>query len=231
MRSLFIPFFLLSTSCFALEWESGTKKVNLVELYTSESCSSCPPAEKWLNGLKDESALYKKIVPVEYHVDYWNYLSWTDKHSDNSYTRRQRSFAQKRGTSVFTPQILHNGKTDLRYSADYPLKQNENAPSLKINLDQEKGVVNLSTDYAKKFICEASITKGGFVSKVKAGENSGKTLRHEFVVQELQTVLSNNKKCRFDFKNLKSEKDKGIAIWIRSPETFEVIQATGYRLN
>lgn len=231
MKFLSLFFTLVSLNSFALNWESGTEKIHLVELYTSESCSSCPPAEAWLNNLKDDDLLYKEVVPVEYHVDYWNYLSWEDKHSDNKFTRRQRLFAQKRGTSVFTPQILQNGKKDLRYSAHYPKKANKKVPNLKVSVNQKTGEVLLTTKNSPNLVCEAVLTQGGYVSKIRSGENSGKTLKHEFVVEEMKTKRLKNNECRFKFDNLENKKGRGIALWLRSPDTFEVIQATGKALN
>lgn len=231
MKLLFLTIVLIPFKSYALEWESGSDKTNLIELYTSESCSSCPRAERWLNKIKDDPSLYQSIVPVEYHVDYWNYLNWEDKFSDNKYTSRQRQFAQKRKTSVFTPQILQNGSLDLKYPASYPAKSKEKAPNLKIKLNQKSGKVVLEVNRTDSLLCEAVVTQGGFITKVKSGENSGKTLKHEFVVKELQTTRLKNKKCEFSFLNLDSTEGKGIALWLRSPETFEVIQATGRKLN
>ncbi|MAZ49838.1 MAG: hypothetical protein CME65_14850 [Halobacteriovoraceae bacterium] len=231
MKLLFLILILVSFKSFALEWESGTDKSYLIELYTSESCSSCPPAERWLNKIKESSSLYQSIVPVEYHVDYWNYLNWEDKHSDNKYTRRQRQFAQKRKTSVFTPQILQNGSLDLKYTASYPIESDEKAPNLKVKLNQNSGKVVLEVNRTDSLLCEAAVTQGGFKTKIKSGENSGKTLKHEFVVKELQTTSLKNKKCEFSFSNLGSAGGKGIALWLRSPESFKVIQATGRKLD
>src|SRR5271154_7473575 len=68
---------------------SGTSRVQLLELYSSESCSGCPPADAWVSELKEKSDLWKHVVPVVFHVDYWNYLGWKDGLSSDTMTKRQ----------------------------------------------------------------------------------------------------------------------------------------------
>ncbi|MCK5360690.1 MAG: DUF1223 domain-containing protein, partial [Gammaproteobacteria bacterium] len=82
MTSILLPLLLAGsafiTTAYAEEkhFSSGEGKVNLVELYTSEGCSSCPPAEKWMNNLKDDPRLWQHFVPLAFHVDYWDYIGW-----------------------------------------------------------------------------------------------------------------------------------------------------------
>src|SRR6476661_2706945 len=78
-------------------FESGDTQNSLIELFTSEGCSSCPPAEKWLSAFKSNPDLWKKIVPVAFHVDYWNHLGWRDRVSTPEVTQRQQHYAAGRG--------------------------------------------------------------------------------------------------------------------------------------
>ena len=90
---------------------SGPSKVQLVELYSSESCSSCPPADQWISGLKDESGLWKKFVPVVFHVDYWNHLGWKDGLSSQLMTKRQINISRLwPSPAVYTPAVVVDGK-------------------------------------------------------------------------------------------------------------------------
>ena len=83
----------------------------LVELFTSEGCSSCPPADAWISQLKESPDLWKKIVPVAFHVDYWNNLGWRDRFAKPEFTARQRRYvAAWGGDSVYTPGFVVNGK-------------------------------------------------------------------------------------------------------------------------
>src|SRR6202020_1540486 len=74
-------------------FQSGPQRVALLEVYTSEGCSSCPPAESWLSELKGSQGLWNEFVPVAFHVDYWNNLGWKDRFSDKQYTERKKSYA------------------------------------------------------------------------------------------------------------------------------------------
>jgi hypothetical protein len=93
------------------QFQSGNAQISLVELYTSEGCSSCPPAEAALTKLKDDPGLWKTFVPVAWHVDYWNYLGWRDRFSSVRFTERQRGYAAGWGSdSVYTPAFAVNGR-------------------------------------------------------------------------------------------------------------------------
>jgi hypothetical protein len=73
--------------------ETSSSQVRLLELFSSEGCSSCPPAETWLSNLQNSSELWKSIVPVSFHVTYWDYLGWTDRFARPEYTQRQQEYA------------------------------------------------------------------------------------------------------------------------------------------
>src|SRR5579862_2415659 len=83
----------IAANAAPLQFQSSERQVALVELYTSEGCSSCPPAESWLSGLKEKPGLWSEFVPVAFHVDYWNSLGWRDKWSSQQYSDRQRDYA------------------------------------------------------------------------------------------------------------------------------------------
>jgi hypothetical protein len=97
--------------CFAVAaradeavFESGANKVHLLELFTSEGCSSCPPAEEWLTKLKQNPGLWRDFVPVAFHVDYWDHLGWRDRFAAKEWTARQQMYATRwKAESVYTP--------------------------------------------------------------------------------------------------------------------------------
>src|SRR5581483_3259392 len=113
-------FFVLMTATLALHaadtpsgvtLRSGDSQASLIELFSSEGCSSCPPAEEWLSGLQTSNGLWKEFVPVSFHVDYWDYLGWKDKWASPEFTRRQRSYASLfNSDSVYTPEFVLNGR-------------------------------------------------------------------------------------------------------------------------
>src|SRR5512146_1099322 len=94
-----------------MRFQSSEKMTSLVELYTSEGCSSCPPAEAWLSRQKNAAGLWKNFVPVAFHVDYWDYLGWRDPWAAAQFSDRQRAHAQQwRSDTVYTPGFVLNGR-------------------------------------------------------------------------------------------------------------------------
>src|SRR5262245_15218825 len=92
-------------------FQSPDRQTALLELYTSEGCSSCPSAETWLSRLKDSPGLWKDYVPVALHVDYWDYLGWRDRWGSKAFSDRQRTYAQLwQSDSIYTPGFVLNGK-------------------------------------------------------------------------------------------------------------------------
>jgi hypothetical protein len=91
--------------------QSPEGRVSLLELYTSEGCSSCPPADRWLSTLRDDPRLWRLVVPVAFHVDYWDYLGWRDRFADPAHAERQRTLAgQGLLSTVYTPGLVLDGK-------------------------------------------------------------------------------------------------------------------------
>src|SRR5262249_43250176 len=89
---------------------SGAERVALLELYTSEGCDSCPPADKWVSELPAKKLGADRVIALAFHVDYWNYIGWIDPYAQARFSERQRQQATRRGASfVFTPQLLLNG--------------------------------------------------------------------------------------------------------------------------
>jgi hypothetical protein len=90
--------------------KSGPKTAALVELYTSEGCSSCPPADRWLSGLSAQGYVPERVVPLALHVDYWDYIGWKDPYAKRVFSQRQRKLTQlQRLALVYTPQVMLQG--------------------------------------------------------------------------------------------------------------------------
>ena len=103
--------------------QSGPQQVPLIEVFTSEGCSSCVPAWKWLNNLKNEPGLWQDFIPVSFHVDYWDYLGWKDRLSQKNFSERQYAYASswEEGT-VYTPGLILNGKEWQSWNKQKPFK-------------------------------------------------------------------------------------------------------------
>ena len=164
---------------------SGPTITPVVELYTSEGCSSCPPADKWASSLKGTGA-----VVQAFHVGYWDYIGWVDRFAAPAYTNRQRQIAARENLrSIYTPQAVLNGKDWPNWSGQP--KANE-AAKASIALKQlapdqfEASVMPLpALQNASTWSAYWTITEHGHNSKVQAGENAGEFLKHDFVVRQL----------------------------------------------
>ncbi len=160
---------------------SGPTITPVVELYTSEGCSSCPPADKWASTLKD-----KGMVVQAFHVGYWDYIGWVDRFAAPAYTQRQRDVAAKNGLrSIYTPQAVLNGKDWPNWgSQPRPGEPSRASIALKqLAADQfEASVTPLQT--GASWSAYWTITEHGHNSKVQAGENAGEFLKHDFVVRQ-----------------------------------------------
>src|SRR5215471_9400646 len=102
---------VVSLGAEQIQFQSGTNRTAVIELYTSEGCSSCPPAEEWFSKLKAHPRLWIDFVPAAFHVDYWDYLGWRDPFGAAAYSDRQRAYAAEwKSRSVYTPGFVLDGK-------------------------------------------------------------------------------------------------------------------------
>jgi len=168
-------------------FESGPKKVQLLELFTSEGCSSCPPAEASLSRLVNDSRLWREFVPVAFHVDYWDRLGWKDPFASVEWTKRQQTYAENwKSESVYTPAFVLDGR-EWR-NANVPSANNDAPGVLKIAVRGDNIVaVNFEPANGTSGEFEIYLARLGFGIKVNVGggENNGRNLRHDFVVLSL----------------------------------------------
>ena len=191
--------------------ESGEYKASVVELYTSEGCSSCPPADNFLSqlGNTQESEL---IIPLAFHVDYWDYIGWKDPYARNDYTRRQRVIARVNNqASIYTPEFVVDGAeargsrtiTD-KVSAGYRSRAEADI-RLKVSaIDAGKLTARVSIDtvsYAGEDTPEVylAVFENSLSSRIEAGENRGKQLAHDFVVRHLSAPQATGSGQQHDF--------------------------------
>ena len=107
----FIFSFLIVISSFFNNVDDATKPIVVVELFTSEGCSSCPPADKLLSRIVDDANDHVEVLALSFHVDYWDYIGWKDPYAKSTFTQRQRAYARKFYSSqIYTPQMVVNGK-------------------------------------------------------------------------------------------------------------------------
>ena len=178
--------FVTATGIFAQQNQcsvtSGEALTPVIELYTSEGCSSCPPADKWASSLKTGGA-----VVQAFHVGYWDYIGWVDRFAAPAYTQRQREIAAKNNLrSIYTPQVVLDGKDWPRWGGTVASKEPARASIVlkQLGADQfEASVTPLSP--ATGWSAYWTVTEHGHNSKVLSGENKGEFLKHDFVVRQL----------------------------------------------
>lgn len=231
----------ISTLSYAHTYTSTNRPTQLIELYTSEGCSSCPPADRWVNNLKNHPKLWSEFIPIAFHVDYWDYIGWKDPFADPLFTRRQRQYTYERHLSgVYTPAMLLNGKEWLSWRRQSQLKLPQNTArtgKLSVNLDKQMTIkARFLPVHAQSSDLQLNIAILGFdvQSTINAGENNGHTFTHNFVVLGYKSIaMKLNKKGTYtatieQFPDLHQQANKlAISAWINTKNSLAPIQATG----
>ncbi len=209
----------------------------VVELFTSEGCSSCPAADEAVGRLKGWK---KNLYILSFHVDYWNYLGWKDAFSDPAYSGRQQEY----GTffhlsSIYTPQIIVNGKVEFVGSEESTLRKvieesiNETPKSeIKIKVLQEsnhKIPVSISSDGNSALKLNLALVQNFTSDFIQRGENKGKTLSHFFTVREFK-VQTNPKVSNTYFLNIPTgfrSSDYSVVAFLQDTNNGHIIAANG----
>ena len=207
-------------------FESGPQRIHLLELFTSEGCSSCPPAEAWLSKLKAEPRLWKDFVPLAFHVDYWDRLGWRDPFAAKEWTARQYQYsANWKSESVYTPGFVLDGREWQERSV--PASTSEKVGVLKFSIANDKISAEFSPANGALKDVDLHLATLGFdlTTKVTAGENSGRSLRQDFVVLSLVNQKILDRKAEIAFNP--DPRAGAIAAWVTAPNQIEPIQAVG----
>jgi len=225
-----------ATECVA---RAETQSVPLVELYTSEGCSSCPPADRWLSQLAPG-----KFVPLALHVDYWDYIGWRDRFAQARFGQRQRDMVNRGGGRVvYTPQVMLNGRDfrnwhnpaafddAVRRAGARPLQAR-----LALAVDNKAAdgwAARLTgTVLPRKGRSEAYLVlyENGLSSAVEAGENRGAQLHHDYVVREWIGPLPIGADGRIAHQQTFRPRDgmdfsrAGVAAFVQDADNGEVLQ-------
>jgi hypothetical protein len=174
--------------------------IAVVELFTSEGCSSCPPADAVLGELVQDARTHgRRIFPLAFHVDYWNRLGWADRFGDAANSHRQNNYAEAlKSERVYTPQIIVNGaeefvgsdKEQAKKTIAAALKKPASA-TVKLGVKKEKEGLEIAFEVAgapQGAVLNIAVAERGLETKVRRGENEGRSLRHDNVVRAFRTV-------------------------------------------
>jgi hypothetical protein len=224
--------------------QSPPHAVALLELYTSEGCNSCPPADRWLSRIAREGPGADNVVPLAFHVDYWDRLGWKDRFASARFTERQYALARQAGSrAVYTPGVFLNfqefrGWGSARFGdALRAINGKPARADIRLELDAPataqlaiKAHFRLKPGVPEKGQAFVALYENRLSTDVKAGENRGVTLRHDYVVREWFGPLDVNGQAEFR-KTLALQRewkaqDLGVAAFVQDPARGEVLQAT-----
>ncbi|PPC90154.1 MAG: DUF1223 domain-containing protein [Methylobacter sp.] len=243
-------FILMTTTIAApaLSAECSTKspaqRVAVLELYTSEGCSSCPPADRWLSSIATAKISSDKLIALAFHVDYWDYIGWKDRFAKPEYSGRQREQVVVSGKdTVFTPQVMLNGKNYRGWRNDAIFLQdltqvNSHAASVNIELNVKQAakdsvaVSALANSTSKDTELYLALYENDLNSAVRAGENRGEQLHHDYVVRQWlgpfnpSTPANQTINLNPDWKT----GDMGVVALVQNRSNGEILQAVASKL-
>jgi hypothetical protein len=238
--------FLTNPVLAACELASGPKTAALVELYTSEGCSSCPPADRELGRLRESLDAGAEAVPLALHVPYWDYIGWKDRFARPAFAERQEWLVHANGQrTLYTPQFFVNGgelraaRTSLREQVR-KLNGTAAAADIRVSAAQTSaGVLRLSAQASAKsggapLALYLALTESGLVSKISRGENAGAILEHDHVVREWigpVSLAAGGARVQRDIRLAADWKRSqlGLVAFVQDERTGHVLQALGGR--
>ena len=176
------------------------KSFAVLELFTSEGCSSCPPADRLLSDvIEDANEKGLEVYALSFHVDYWNRLGWKDPYSSAAYSERQRNYARALRSNVYTPQLVVNGKDEFvgsnRAKAAMSIKKALDAPVKDLSIDFESKLMGDKLSFTYKSgnkmegkVLNVALVESGLSQNVSRGENRGRLLKHDNVVRAFESL-------------------------------------------
>ena len=232
MLTIFSSILYFTAASSAEQFVSKPTQTVLLELYTSEGCSSCPPAEAYLNSYTQNPELWTRYIPLAFHVDYWDAIGWKDRYADPAYTARQQSYAAlKSARTVYTPAFVANGEFwnpgILRRSPPVSDKQ---VGTLSVTVENGLIIADLKPIASLTAPLQLNVALLGMdlSTQIQAGENAGRRAEHQFVVLGLARATS--KDAHWTLKLPKANitaAHYALAVWINQGDDPTPLQATG----
>lgn len=216
--------------------QSQAENPMLLELYTSQGCSSCPPAERWFSTLKESPDLWSKLIPINFHVDYWDYLGWKDPFAQAQFSQRQRLYNRLgHSRNVATPGFMANGKQWNGWFRRRPIPTSNQASigTLLADISSSEIAINFQPKNPsgfKPYTVNVAILGFDLQQKIKAGENRRKTLQHDFVVLGFEkSRLGNDGKTIVGLPSTKKFKanKQAIVVWLSDKRDPKPVLAVG----
>jgi len=226
LTALLLCYSLLLT---AQTFRSGNTKTQLLELYSSQGCSSCPPAEKWVSQMQNHPQLWQEFIPLVFHVDYWNYLGWQDPFSNTKFSQRQRNYhAQGHINSVYTPGFILDGE-EWRGSKNINALLNNKETSGVLFAKLINNNLQVKYEFPKPLQLNIALLGFGIKTEVLNGENSGNLFNEDFIVLNLQSEFSENGQWNLPLtiKSKFNVNRYALVLWINNKDRLQPIQTVG----
>lgn len=225
---------LSASHASTLSFSSEAEQTQLIELYTSEGCSSCPPADRWLSKLKTNPRLWRDFVPVAFHVDYWDYIGWADRFAKPSHAARQRQLVKLGNVkTVYTPGFVVNGAEWRGWFRGQALPSTVTKTG-PLSAEITNGIITITyrpIESHPRLIATIAALGADDSSEVTRGENANKTLAHDFAVLSHQSASLEFHDPENTFSTTAKitlpDNAKAIAVWVSSVDNPRPIQATG----
>ena len=226
--------FACNTHASPLEFSSGTKQTVMVELYTSEGCSSCPPAEQFLNGFASNDQHWTRYVPLALHVGYWDYLGWPDRFAKPAHAQRQRAYARlHHSATIYTPAFFVNGESwRPGLLRQLPNPDTPTVGSLAVRVTGKMVEARFTGDNRdlKQLKLNIAVAGLGLKTRIQAGENAGRSSRHDFVLlgqTELEPAGPGHWQGQLPTTTGFHPDRYALVAWVTAPGSPAPIQATG----
>lgn len=219
----------------------------VVELFTSQGCSSCPPADRLLTRLGARPGLRSRLFPLAFHVDYWNHIGWTDPFSSKRWSERQRRYARElSGGRVYTPQLVVNGRAETVGNQEEEVIElvrralaREPAASLHVRLPAPESPETLRARVTAKMMRPpqhgrrrpldllVALYQEDLTTPVPRGENQGRTLENDYVVRHLERAgelparagAETEASVTFELEPDWPRPDLGVVAFVQDPRT------------
>jgi hypothetical protein len=218
--------------------QSANLKNNVIvlELFTSQGCSSCPPADRLLGKYTND----ENVIPLSFHVDYWNRLGWTDPYSNAVFSQRQKNYAAKfKLNGVYTPQLVINGEKEMvgsnanKISASIKNEEEQQVTShiniVAVKVDNDKATISYTIQGSESNSdLNIALVQAEITTPIKAGENSGLKLTNYNVVRNFKTVHSIADGTNTESVDLvpgAEKKDYRIVAYLQNTQTYKILAA------
>jgi hypothetical protein len=227
---------LTAASDVTFEFQSGQQRVDLIELFTSEGCSSCPPADRWLSKLKANPGLWRDFTPISFHVDFWDDIGWKDKFAQTNFSDRHRRYAAEGGARfVYTPGFFLNGYEWLGWrSSEAFVADDSPAGELTVSISGEDISARFDAPHHKygEIVLHVAVVGMNLETRVQAGENKGKSLHHDFVTLGVVSTRLDQAGTTYEASAQLPDislnpTEVGIVAWVSDDKTQAPIQSTG----